>query len=378
MKKLILFVLFFITFIGSGYTQKDIIGSEINYDTDDYIGYIVNNGKTDNGSDAGFYAIIGTDTLAITVVKDAGGNIASFDFGSGNIEINSGLKLNDIASATTGYTLYYDLSTKEITYDVAPSATDDFNGDRPITNIPTLGTNLKTTTGSDWLESWYDVPPVASLTINPAIYIYEHNGGSNIPIDLNYYGKRPTGCKAIITAILTPPGSSLSNIISLAEGANYNSSIAYNHPGGTTVTYKLYIATASLADSSWVTIYTRDQSYWGVDATGVLTNSEILQFESNGDSDFLGTGYSSSGVVYDFDDVDNENVVIVIPWDDTYPRNAKIGPTEASISSYFNIQGTPKFSLVTASGGTRDYKVLVSINKYGVSELQDIQVTLIQ
>ena len=238
-----------------------------------------------------------------------------------------------------------------------------------ISNVPGVGDTIPVDNAKDWILSWYYVAPVAySLVIDPAVYTYEYNDGTNLTIDLDYVVQRPNGCGEIDTCTLTPPGVSIAAAIGMAEGTSLPGSVdGITQTANTNTTYTLYIhADNGLFDSYTRSIVWDDQRYWGTDANGTLTDAEVLVFEDpNGDSDFSAAS-STGGTSYVFN-VSNEHVCIVIPDSETQPTEAQIGFVKTDISSYFNSSSSVAF--VNASGGTRGYTKYVSINKYTDSAL---------
>jgi len=53
------------------------------------------------------------------------------------------------------------------------SLTSEFDGDRPILRVPTAGTNIGSTTVTEWLDWWYFTAPTIALTTSPTSKVIE-------------------------------------------------------------------------------------------------------------------------------------------------------------------------------------------------------------
>lgn len=247
-----------------------------------------------------------------------------------------------------------------------------------------VGYTSKATTfeGIFWDMFAPTAPPVCAIAITGGDPIYEYQGsGFVVTTSLSYSVVKsvtPPSSPLISAATVTCNQAVASFPINFHDG-----NTAHNQSGtrngialvnNVTNTFTVHGRGGDgRTSTSSVSIYFVDQRYWGTSATGVISDANILAFETGGDSDFS-AGYSVAGTTYTFTSVTDDYVVICLPYS-AYPTQAQIGAFIQPISSYFieyDDGGVANYQLTNTSTANRTYKVLVSLQKYTASSLDVI------
>ncbi len=219
-------------------------------------------------------------------------------------------------------------------------------------------------------------PPVCAVTSETDVTLYEYqSAGGSLPVDVSY---------SVIKSVFPPSHTQIKvasitcnkDVGNFTSGSFHDGNNLHNQSGSQTGITLVVNSTNTFTVigtsgdnktcSSTLSYYFTDKRYWFSEGDGVITNAEIIA----GSQDF-NTGHSSSGVTYSFTSLNEKHVVIALPYSSD-PQQAQIGAFKTDISSYFteyNEDETDGFQLTNASGGVRNYRVLVSNQKYTATSL---------
>ena len=104
-----------------------------------------------------------------------------------------------------------------------------FDGNRSILRAPTAGTNLGTSTITEWLEWWYFAPPTITCNLSPTTTVYEI--GTSNSIIISGATSNP-GSATLSNGELTRTNPASNVVNSFTTSVSYSSPITYNPQQG--------------------------------------------------------------------------------------------------------------------------------------------------
>lgn len=123
-----------------------------------------------------------------------------------------------------------------------------FDANRNILRVPTAGTNIGTSTVTDWLEWWYFTAPTLSLSLSPTTTIYEVGDSSYITVSGTATN---AGGATLSNGNLNRTNPSATSVDAFGTGTSYTFSFAFAPQKDSTDHYE-QLTYSFQAEQDWV------------------------------------------------------------------------------------------------------------------------------